>query len=296
MHFLENTHGTLQSNSSSSDTDTVTEGIHYPTTPIQHRNEEYEEQGFATLWAMQSRHFWYRGRHRFLLGALNRYRPAEAPPWSAVDLGGGVGGWVRYLSDHRPGQFQPLALADSSLVALRMSGGVLPAGLQRFQVDLMNLGWREQWDVAFLLDVIEHLPDDVQALRAAGQALKPGGLLFVTTPALPQFWSYNDEFAHLLRRYSRQDFTRLAGETGLELCDARYFMFLLSPFYWLARHRPGIASLSKDQQRAVALRAHQLPHPALNSLLAAAFAAETPLGHWIRFPWGTSLLGVFRQP
>jgi hypothetical protein len=30
--------------------------------------------------------------------------------------------------------------------------------------------------------------------------------------------------------------------------------------------------------------------------LAAVFAAETPLGHFLRFPWGTSVLGVFRKP
>jgi hypothetical protein len=26
------------------------------------------------------------------------------------------------------------------------------------------------------------------------------------------------------------------------------------------------------------------------------FAAETPLGHIVRFPWGTSLMAVLRRP
>ena len=264
--------------------------------PVRHRDEEYAESGFETLWAMQERHFWYRGRHRFLLHALDRFLPPSPPPWTAIDLGGGVGGWVRYLHDRRAKKFKTLALADSSRVALRRAGDLLPTGVTRYQIDLMRLGWSERWDVAFLLDVIEHLPDDGQALREAGQALKPGGLLFVTTPALSQFWSYNDEFAHHLRRYTRQDFVRLADQTGLQLCDARYFMFLLSPLYWLARRRPRIATLSADEKRELAIRAHQLPHPAINTLLAAAFAAETPLGHWVHFPWGTSILGVFRKP
>ena len=296
MNSLENARGAFQQNSNSSDTGAETEGIDYPTAPIQHRNEEYDEHGFETLWAMQRQHFWYRGRHRFLLHALDRFLPPSPPPWTAVDLGGGVGGWVHYLHDRRSKQFEILALADSSRVALCRAGDLLPAGVPRYQIDLMHLGWREHWNVAFLLDVIEHLPDDGQALREAGHALKPGGLLFVTTPALPQFWSYNDEFAHHLRRYTRADFVRLAEQSGLQLCDARYFMFLLSPLYLLARHRPGIATLSADEKREVAIRAHQLPHPAINTLLAAAFAAETPLGHWVHFPWGTSLLGVFRKP
>jgi len=32
-----------------------------------HRSHEYNESGFQTLLTMQKDHFWYRGRHRFLL-------------------------------------------------------------------------------------------------------------------------------------------------------------------------------------------------------------------------------------
>lgn len=272
------------------------DGIYAPALSVQHRAKEYPEDGFATLWAMQGRHFWYRGRHRFLLNALDRYRPAGFGPLAAVDLGGGVGGWVRYLADRRPGKYQPLALADSSRTALRMAGGVLPEGVVRYQIDLMNLGWRAHWDIAFLLDVIEHLPDDLEALRQARDALRPGGLLFVTTPAFQQFWSYNDELAHHLRRYTRADFARLGEQAGLQLLDARYFMFLLSPLYWLARRRGDVDGMTREAQQRLLEKTHQVPVAPVNLALTAIFAAETPLGHWLRFPWGTSVLGVFRKP
>jgi SAM-dependent methyltransferase len=271
------------------------DGIRRPVVPLEHREDHYAEAGFEALLWMQERHFWCRGRHRFLLHALDRHRPHRSGPLAAVDLGGGVGGWVRYLVERRPGQYQPLALADSSRTALRMAGGVLPAGVERYQIDLMNLGWRDRWDVAFLLDVIEHLPDDLEALRQARAALKPGGLLFVTTPAFQQFWSYNDELAHHLRRYTRADFARLGAQAGLQLCDARYFMFLLSPLYWLARQRKGIEGMTEAQKTALMHKTHQVPPAPLNLALTAIFAAETPSGHWLRFPWGTSVLGVFRK-
>ena len=41
---------------------------------------------------------------------------------------------------------------------------------------------------------------------------------------------------------------------------------------------------------------HRVPHPLVNGTLAAAFSAETPLGHAIPFPWGTSLLAVLQRP
>lgn len=272
----------------------VADGINR-TSPVHHRNDEYPEHAFHALWAMQERHFWYRGRHRFLLRALDRHLPTGNHSLAAVDLGGGVGSWVRYLADRRPGQFEPLALADSSEAALRMAGDALPKDVERYQIDLMNLSWSNQWDVAFLLDVIEHLPDDVEALRQAHAALKPGGLLFVTTPALQCFWSYNDELAHHQRRYSRNDFARLGEEAGLQLCDARYFMFLLSPLYWLTRKRKRTEGMTEDEKRTLMEKTHRVPSALVNWPLAAIFAAETPLGHWVRFPWGTSVLGVFRK-
>lgn len=269
--------------------------IYLPPTPITHRNEEYEQDGFTLLCQMQERHFWYRGRHRFLLKALERHLPGASTPRNAIDLGGGAGGWVQYISKAQPSLFSQLALADSSLVALEHSEAVLPPNTHRYHIDLMNLHMHDEWDVAFLLDVIEHLPDDQRALEQAKEALKPGGLLFVTTPAFPKFWSYNDVLAHHLRRYTRDDFASLAKATGLTLLDARYFMFLLSPLYLLSRMKPGFDKLSDEEKKALVTKQHAIPPTPINGLLSAVFNAETPLGHWLRFPWGTSVLGVFRK-
>lgn len=269
------------------------DGIYRSPTPVDHRDTEYDQRAFDTLWRMQEKHFWYRGRHRFLLAALSRLHRSSQPAGTAIDLGGGVGGWIRYLHDHYHGRFTKLALADSSERALHMAAGVLPADVARYHIDLMNLGWEGQWDCAFLLDVIEHLPDDVRAVQQAACSLKSGGYLFITTPALPQFWSYNDEIANHLRRYTRRDFADLARAADLELCDARYFMFLLSPLYWLTRKTAD--RMSQDRKIAMADKTHQVPGVVINGILSMIFAAETPLGHQLHFPWGTSVLGIFRK-
>jgi SAM-dependent methyltransferase len=271
------------------------DGIHMPPVPVHHRDEEYEEAGFKTLLDMQHRHFWYRGRHRFLLAAVDRFLSKTGNRNDVIDLGGGVGGWLRYLAQHRQDGLGQIALADSSLEALKLAGPELPPKAQRYQIDLMQLYMREQWDAAFLLDVIEHLPDDLQALRQARDALKPGGYLFVTTPAFPQLWSYNDEMAHHLRRYRLSDFERLARESGLTLCDNRYFMFFLSPAYWLSRIKPSFARMSSVRKSELIAKQHQVPVPLINAVLGAVFAAETPLGHHVRFPWGTSILAVLQK-
>jgi SAM-dependent methyltransferase len=276
-------------------------GILVPLAPIAHRDQEYDSHAFDTLREMQHRHFWYVGRHRFLFAALRR----ELRAWQrdrqnrpcAIDLGGGCGGWVSYLQQRLPNWFAELALADSSMRALELAGPVVGPSVRRYQIDLLSTGWTDRWDFAFLLDVVEHIPDDQRVFQEAFQLLRPGGLLFVTTPALRFFWSYNDRMAHHLRRYSRDDFWRLARSAGFEVRSTRYFMFFLSPLLLLARlRRIDPSQMTPEQVMAHLERTHRIPPRPLNAALAAAFSLETPLGHWVPFPWGTSVLGIFRKP
>ncbi len=260
-----------------------------------HRDDEYDSREFAMLRRMQDRHFWYRGRHRFLLHAVRRHVPALR---RIVDLGGGCGGWVDYLAKRSGAPIEELALADSSQAALDLAADALPAGVSRHRVDLLDLPWSDRWDVAFLLDVIEHIPDDGEALRQVHRALAPGGLLFITVPALQRFWSWNDDFARNQRRYHRRAMADLGVGCGYELVDARYFMFLLSPLLLLSRAVAGrrVVEASEEERRALAVKMHAVPSAPINGLLTAAFGLETPLGHHLPFPWGTSLLAVLRKP
>jgi SAM-dependent methyltransferase len=274
--------------------------IRVPRCPVTHRDEEYDNRGFAMLVRMQARHFWYRGRHRFLLRAVHdRLAAAGSPPrpLRLVDLGGGCGGWLQYLEGRARFPIAERALADSSASALDLAGRCLPEDVGLYHVDLLRLGWRERWDVAFLLDVLEHIPDHEAALRQVHDALAPGGLVFITVPALNLFWTWNDEVVHHQRRYRRADFVRLAGACGFRLLDARYFMFFLSPLLLASRAVTGLTHrrLTDVDKRRLLEGMHRVPHPVVNGALAAIFGCESPLGHRLPFPWGTSLLAVLRR-
>jgi SAM-dependent methyltransferase len=168
-----------------------------PSTEVNHRDHEYDSRLHVLLQGMQERHFWYRGRHRFLLEAVHRQTGRainEAGARHVVDLGGGCGGWLGYLLVGKRFDVGDVVLADSSASALAMAAKCLPLDVERRQVDLMDLPWSHRWDLAFLLDVLEHLPDQEAILTQIRDALAPGGLLFVTVPALRCFWTWNDDF------------------------------------------------------------------------------------------------------
>ena len=272
------------------------DGINRPFVPVSHRNEEYDENDFDVLINMQVSHFWYIGRHKFLLNEVDKFSSVSQQPISAIDFGGGVGGWLNYLITHRPGLYRSLALADSSNEALRKAASILPESIQLFQVDLMRLEMKNLWDIAFLLDVIEHLPDDLKVLEQVYESLKPGGYLFVTAPAFQNFWSYNDDAMHHLRRYQSKDFIELANKVGLELVETRYFMFYLSPLYILSRLVGAFkGEMTLAQKKALSLKQHKVPIFFINKILAIIFSLESLFSNLIYFPWGTSILAVLRK-
>jgi SAM-dependent methyltransferase len=265
---------------------------------VAHNAEEYDPRGFAVLLKMQREHFWYRGRHRFVRAAVRRHltgRPAGPEGLSAIDLGGGCGGWVSYLHHHGP-RFGELAMGDSSPDALRLARKAVPDSVRCYNVSIYDLPWTRRWDVVFVLDVIEHLADDAGALRQIARTLKPGGLIVATVPALMAFWSYTDVVGGHHRRYSCDDLKALGTRAGLEVLDARYFMFFLSPMLWVSRKSaPSAETRTPEELRRLSEKSHQIPSSPVNTVLSAVFGTETPLGLHVPFPWGTSALAVFRS-
>jgi SAM-dependent methyltransferase len=266
-----------------------------------HRDNEYNSDGFEILKQMQDRHFWYRGRHRFLLRSVHdhvREHLEESATNRVIDLGGGCGGWLAYFANHSNLAVSELALGDSSETALTFAAECLPPQVSQHHVDLMELPWMKRWEVAFLLDVLEHIPQHQRALQQIHSALTPGGLLFITVPALDFFWTWNDELTGHQRRYAKSDFASLAEQCGYKLLDCRYFMFFLSPLLLVSRlaKRRQLQSMSRQQIWQLSKEMHQVPNTLVNSALSAVFCSETPLGHFLPFPWGTSLLAVLQKP
>ncbi|GAA0714566.1 class I SAM-dependent methyltransferase [Dokdonella soli] len=275
-------------------------GILVPANRSKPPSYDFNEAAFDDMLLMQREHFWYRGRHKFLLKVFESElarRFKDRDDLRAIDLGGGCGGWVEYLHDRIPRRFRELALGDGSMRALALAEPVVGAFAERYQIDLLNLAWSEDWDVVFLLDVLEHVPDHVEALRQVRKSLRPGGLLFVAVPALEFFWSYNDELAGHQRRYSRKDFQALSAQVDMELLRTNYFMFFLSPALFLSRmlFKPGKSSTAEEIQAHLE-NSHRVPSKLVNSLATRIFSLEAGLVDKLALPWGTSILAVFRRP
>src|SRR5439155_18247453 len=93
-----------------------------------------------------------------------------------------------------------------------------------------------------ILDVLEHLPDDVAVLRDLRRMLAPRGVLLLTVPAHQSLWSYFDEASNHQRRYSPRELREKLRAAGFNVEYLSQFMMPLFPVMWLGRR---IAAVSR---------------------------------------------------
>jgi SAM-dependent methyltransferase len=81
--------------------------------------------------------------------------------------------------------------------------------------DLSAVDPRRRFDVVCAFEVLEHLGDDVGALREWVERLEPGGTAIVSVPAWQRQWGPHDVHAGHFRRYDREPLLALLTAAGL---------------------------------------------------------------------------------
>ncbi len=239
---------------------------------------EYELQTHRA----EDRHWWYQGRRTVLERAIERLGlPAHA---QILDAGCGSGRNMVELA--RLGTVTGVELSSTSvqLARERDAGEVVEGSVMDMPLDDAN------FDLTVSLDVIEHLEDDIGALRELRRVTKPGGALLVTVPAYQWLWSGHDEINHHHRRYNRRTLLAAAQGGGWELESFTNFSSLTLPvailLRALERFMPSTTKSSLDLW---------VPPAPLNWALRQPLNLEASvIGRGGSIPAGLSLLAVFR--
>ncbi len=101
------------------------------------------------------------------------------------------------------------------------------------QVDIQ----REKADVVFLMDVIEHIEDDVDFLKTLSQKdfISKKTLFMVTVPAYNNLYSSHDKWLGHYRRYDIKMLKQHISSAGLECVDGGYFFTSLLVPRWIQK-------------------------------------------------------------
>jgi SAM-dependent methyltransferase len=104
-------------------------------------------------------------------------------------------------------------LGDLSISAMRV---MRAEGYATAVLDLARLGvGDESVGTVICSEVLEHIPDDRQALVELTRVLRPDGWLIVTVPLHQRLWRHDDDLVGHYRRYDPEQLTIDLREVGL---------------------------------------------------------------------------------
>ena len=176
---------------------------------------------YAAEAAIEADHWWFVGRRLLfsdLIKGLGLPRDAEI-----LDVGTSTGTNLRLL---RNLGFARITGVDQSPDAIRFCAEKGLGAVRLGDVRSLQLPDR-RFDLVLATDVIEHVDDEMAAIRELRRVLRPGGYLLLTVPAFRLLWGLQDEVSHHKRRYRIHQLLKTLADANLSVRQHFYFNYLL---------------------------------------------------------------------
>lgn len=199
-----------------------------------------------------------------------------------VEVGCGLGNFTGMLLDR-----DAVVAVDSEPACVERLKERYPnrSNLQVFPCDAGSPEFRGlarfRADSCVCLNVLEHIGDDAEALRAMASVLAPGGAIVLLVPAFQFLYGPIDKNLGHYRRYSRRSVVQLAQATGLRIRKAHYMNFLGFFGWWANSYIFRRQAQSEGQ---------------INIFDRYLVPVLSRLEEWVRPPFGQSVFAVLEKP
>ncbi len=238
---------------------------------------------YEEMFRMEERHWWFAGRRQIIL-ALFRYLSKKIkppPPKLAIcDIGTGCGIMLWELKKNKYYEAKGIDRSEAAMEFCRQRGVTVIKGSLPEAIPFPP----NSFDVVFLLDVLEHIEKDREAVESVFRILRDKGLLLVTVPAYPWLWTKRDEFHGHKRRYTRGLLQKLFPKEKwriILLSHFNTFLFLPAAGLRILQKKLGLDRYAPDLF---------LPKEPLNTLFRTLFASEGLFLPYFSFPLGLSII------
>jgi ubiquinone/menaquinone biosynthesis C-methylase UbiE len=214
-------------------------------------------------------------RHELRESLLLNEFLAASPGLVALDVGAGSGTFSNLLSA-RGFEVTSTDVTEKALEVLRtrVAGPVERA-------DATSLPFpTSSFDSVILGEVLEHVENDVAALAEAARVLRPNGVLAVSVPRNPAWFSRSDRWAGHVRRYTRAQLVDRVERAGFCVVTCRAWGFPVSALY----HRTVFEWIVSRRATSSA------PLRAGSPILAALIQLDRPFLGWERGALGYVLV------
>lgn len=249
------------------------------------------EEMYDQMYEMESYHWWFKAKREIILALAQPILTTKEEPLKIADFGCGTGIMLQTME-----RYGDTTGFDFSETALKYCRCKVSEKTTLKQVDLgrkIEDGLDNYYDIAFALDIIEHIDDDYEALINILRKLKRGGYVIVTVPAFQCLWSQHDENNMHKRRYNKEQLAEILRKTGFEIEFISYYNFWLFLPIAVVRFVSRVLHLDKHSK----IEGDSGKKGILNSILYKIFISEKAhLTKHKGFPCGVSLIAVCSKP
>jgi ubiquinone/menaquinone biosynthesis C-methylase UbiE len=244
-----------------------------------------DDDYFDLMADVAATHWWYRARREWMADELRNRVPSGGV---CIDVGTGTAESLFVLRDLGA---RTTVGTDLSMVALRHARQVDPPP-PVLSCLAERLPFADQTaDLLISTEVIEHLDDDVAALREYRRVLRPGASIFITTSSYMFLWSEHDVRAAHRRRYRLHELGDRFEQAGLVVDRLTYYYSFLVPPAVLVRKTPLRRVVKETDEETSTM------HPAIDAVFYRLATLERRLSHrGVTIPFGLSMFCVAHRP
>jgi len=143
------------------------------------------------------------------------------------------------------------------------------------------------FDIITLLDVLEHVENDLEVLKKLKPLLKQNGKLIITVPAYQLLWTEHDVALSHFRRYTTKTLENILKRADFQISRTSYFIMILLPIIFLYK----ILLKFKKSKNKPQSHSHQFPE-IINATLQKIILFESKLLKKINLSFGASVICV----
>lgn len=231
---------------------------------------------YDKMYNNEDQHWWFVSRRVIIKKILDNFIN-NSRSGNILEIGCGSGGNLELLSKY--GNIYAIEHDDKARKMAnrrnltKVKNGHLPG----------DIPFTNSFELICILDVLEHIDDDLSALNSITKSLNFNGRVLITVPAYDFLWSHHDIVNHHKRRYSRNQLIEVVNNAGLNIIYSSYFNTVLFPLVFITRL---FNNLFKKKQGSDI----KTPPLIINSILTNIFSSERFLIPYFCLPFGVSIL------
>lgn len=230
-------------------------------------------------------YWWHKGRFYLLDKLIRKYLPNKEN-LNLFEIGCGTGETLNFLSTY--GEVSGIDISPEAINFCRQKGQTNVFLGNIVKIDMQD--HKNKYDVVLALDVLEHIQNDVEAMRRANEMLTDDGVFILTVPAHKFLWSGHDEALHHKRRYHSVELKQKLKDAGLSI--EKYSSFVTTAFFPILLFRLWGNLYKKSAYPKTSYV--ELPE-FLNKLAINILKIETKIFQLIGLPVGTTLVAVLKK-